>query len=165
MEISDKQWTRIRQIFHDAFKSSFHFAIATVNRDGSPHVSPIGSLMLLDDRKGFYFEEYAKNLSRNLDQNNRVCVMAVNSSVWTMLRSFFLGRFVSPPGMRLTGTAGVRREATPRELELFQNRVKKFRMFKGHQKLWGRLKYVRELHFDSCEPIRIGALTRGLGNE
>ena len=60
------------------------------------------------------------------------------------------------------GTAGERREATPRELELFHNRVKNYRMFKGYKMLWSRLRYVREIHFDAYEPIRIGALTRGL---
>jgi len=160
MEINDKQWTRIRKIFQDAFKSSFHFSIATVNKDGSPHVTPIGSLMLLEDRKGFYFEEYVSNLSRNLQHNKRVCVMAVNSGKWALIKSFFLGKFIAPPGVRLIGTAGERREATPREMELFRKRVKNYRMFKGYDLLWSKLRYVREIHFDAYEPIRIGALTR-----
>jgi len=165
MELNEKQWAQIRMIFQDAFNSSFHFAIATLNRDGSPHVTPIGSLMLLDDRKGFYFEEYVTNLSRNLEHNKRVCVMAVNTGKWAMLKSFFLGKFIAPPGVRLMGTATDRREATPQERELFQQRVKNYRMFKGYERLWSKLKYVREIHFDAYEPIRIGALTRDLGKE
>ncbi len=165
MQINDNQWAQIQSIFEDAFNSSFHFAIATVNKDGSPHVTPIGSLMLLEDRKGFYFEEYASNLSRNLQHKKRVCVMAVNSNKWTLLKSFFLGKFLIPPGVRLTGTAGERREATAEERELFKKRVKHYRMFKGYDLLWSKLRYVREIHFDAYEPIRIGALTRGIGNE
>jgi predicted pyridoxine 5'-phosphate oxidase superfamily flavin-nucleotide-binding protein len=162
MELDDRQWVQIRKIFQDAFNSSFHFSIATVNKDGSPHVTPIGSLMLRDDRTGFYFEEYVTNLSRNVQHNKRVCVMAVNSSKWRLLKSFFFGKFLAPPGVRLMGTVTDRREATPQELELFQKRVKNYRMFKGHKKLWSRLRHVRDIHFDSYEPIRIGALTRGL---
>jgi hypothetical protein len=165
MELGEKQWDQIRKIFQQAFNSSFHFAIATVNKDGSPHVTPIGSLMLLDGKKGFYFEEYVSNLSQNLQHNKRVCIMAVNSGKWALLKSFFLGKFIAPPGVRLMGNAGERREATPREIELFQKRVKNYRIFKGYKRLWSKLKYVREIHFDTYEPIRIGALTRGLWNE
>ncbi len=165
MELDSRRWDQIREIFQDAFTSSFHFAIATVNQDGSPHVTPIGSLILQDDRKGFYFEEYTSGLSRNLQRDKRVCVMAVNSAKWVMIKSFFLGRFIAPPGVRLMGTAGDRREATPRELALFKRRVRKYRMFKGHDLLWSRLRHVREIRFDAFEPIRVGALTRRIWNE
>jgi len=165
MELGEKQWDQIRKIFQQAFNSSFHFAIATVNKDGSPHVTPIGSLILQDDLKGFYFEEYVSNLSQNLQYNKRVCVMAVNTGKWAMLKSFFLGKFLAPLGVRLMGTVTERREATPREIELFHKRVKNYRMFKGYKRLWSRLKYVREIHFDAYEPVRIGALTRHIGNE
>ena len=160
MELTAQKWDVMKKIFKDAFSSSFHFSIATVNKDGSPHVTPIGSLMLRDDRTGFYFEEYVSNLSRNLQHNKRVCVMAVNSGKWTLLKSFFLGRFLTPPGVRLMGTAGERRDATPEELGLFKKRVRNYRMFKGYDLLWSRLRHVREIRFDSYEPIRIGTLTR-----
>jgi len=165
MELAMQNWTRIRRIFHAAFISSFHFSIATVNEDGSPHVTPIGSLILQDELKGFYFEEYASNLSRNLRHNKRVCVMAVNSGKWSLLKSFFLGRFLVPPGVRLMGTAGERREATPHEVDLFKKRFRKYRMFKGYDLLWSRLRHVREIRFDAYEPVRVGALTRAVWNE
>ncbi len=165
MELDDRRWNQIRRIFHDAFKSSFHFSIATVNPDGSPHVTPIGSLILQDGQKGFYFEHYVSGLSRNLQRNKRVCVMAVNSGKWGMIKSFFLGRFIAPPGVRLTGTAGERREATPEERAMFIKRVRKYRMFKGYDLLWSRLRHVRDIQFDSYEPIRIGALTRQVWDE
>lgn len=160
MELDSTTWTRIREIFRAAFKSSFHYSIATINDDGSPHVTPIGSLILRDDRTGFYFEEYPSGLSRNLKRDKRVCVMAVNTAKWPMIKSFFLGRFISPPGVRLMGTAGERREATPQEQAQFRARVRKYRMFKAHDLLWGGLKHVRDIRFHACEPIRIGALTR-----
>ncbi len=82
MELTVQQWDTMRKIFRNAFNSSFHYAIATVNKDGTPHVTPIGSLMLGDDRQGFYFEGYVSALARNLEHNKRVCVLAVNSGKW-----------------------------------------------------------------------------------
>jgi len=160
MELTMQQWDFLKKIFSNAFNSSFHFSIATVTKEGAPHVTPIGSLMLRDDCTGFYFEEYVSNLSRNLQQNKQVCIMAVNSGKWTLLKSLFLGRFLTPPGVRLMGIAGERREATPEEIALFKKRVRNYRMFKGYDLLWSRLRHVREIRFHSYEPIRIGTLTR-----
>lgn len=162
MDLDNAKWDRMREIFRNAFKSSFHFSIATVNEDGSPHVTPIGSLILRDDRTGFYFEEYVSFLSRNLKRDKRVCVMAVNTDKWAMIKSFFLGRFLSPPGVRLMGTVGERREATEEEQAQFRKLVRKYRMFKGHDLLWSRLRHVRDIRFHAYEPIRIGALTRNM---
>ncbi|OGW39663.1 MAG: hypothetical protein A2010_01525 [Nitrospirae bacterium GWD2_57_9] len=155
----------MRKICMDAFNSSFHYAIATVNKDGTPHVTPIGSLMLGEDRKGFYFEGYVSALSRNLQHNKRVCVLAVNSGKWSLLKSFFRGRITAPPGVRLMGTATERREATEQEMDQFRRRFRMYRMFKGYNLVWGNLRYVREIHFDAYEPVRIGALTRAVWNE
>ncbi len=165
MELTDLQWNTMKKIFKDAFNSSFHFAIATVNKDGTPHVTPIGSLMLGEARKGFYFEGYVSGLSRNLMHNKRVCVLAVNSGKWSLLKSFFLGRVTTPPGVRLMGTATDRREATEQEMDQFKRRFRMYRMFKGYDLVWGSLRYVREIHFDAYEPVRIGALTRAVWNE
>ncbi len=165
MELTAQKWETMRKIFNDAFNSSFHYAIATVNKDGSPHVTPIGSLMLGENRKGFYFEGYVSALSRNLQHNKHVCVLAVNSGKWSLLKSFFLGRITTPPGVRLMGTATERREATEREMDLFKGRFRMYRMFKGYDLVWGNLRYVREIHFDAYEPVRIGELTRHIWNE
>ena len=165
MELTNQQWDTMRKIFMDAFNSSFHYAIATVNKDGTPHVTPIGSLMLGEDRKGFYFEGYVSALSRNLQHNKRVCVLAVNSGKWSLLKSFFRGRITAPPGVRLMGTATERREATEQEMDQFRRRFRMYRMFKGYNLVWGNLRYVREIHFDAYEPVRIGALTRAVWNE
>lgn len=48
MELDNATWDRIRGIFRDDFISSFHFSIATVNPDGSPHVTDPGCLERLD---------------------------------------------------------------------------------------------------------------------
>lgn len=165
MELTVQQWGTMRKIFESAFNSSFHYAIATTNKDGTPHITPIGSLILGEDRKGFYFEGYVNALARNLQHNKRVCVLAVNSNKWSLLKSFFLGRITAPPGVRLLGTATERREATEQEMRMFRRRFRMFRPFKGYDLVWGNLRYVREIYFDSYEPVRIGALTREVWNE
>jgi hypothetical protein len=59
VEITPTDWSVIRRVFTRGFASSFHFAVASVGADGSPHLTPIGSVMLGTTGQGFYFEEYA----------------------------------------------------------------------------------------------------------
>ncbi|HWR72712.1 MAG TPA: pyridoxamine 5'-phosphate oxidase family protein, partial [Nitrospirota bacterium] len=73
-----------------------------------------------------------------------------------------------PPAVRLIGTAGERRKATDAEIRAFRRRVAPYRMFRGHDMLWKDLKHVRDITFDSFEPVHVGALTIDLwkrGNE
>ena len=58
------KWNLIRPIFDNAFKSCMHFAMATVNEDGSPHITPFGSLILREDPSGYFFDEYAPRLGK-----------------------------------------------------------------------------------------------------
>jgi uncharacterized protein len=162
MAITDQQWTIVRKLFAKTFLSSFHYAVATVGADGAPHVTPIGSLILRDNGKGFFFEEYLGATARNFQQDKRICVLAVHTSRWEFLKSLFLGRFTSPPAVRLTGTVGEKREATPEEMVLFRRRVGRFRFLKGHNLLWGRLRFVRDVTFDAVLPVRAGVMTAGL---
>lgn len=156
----DSHWEEIRQVFK---KSMGNYAFATANEDGSPHVSPIGSLFLRDNQTGFYFEEYSRILNKNLNRDNRICVLAVNfiKSFWA--RSFILGRYTAPPAVRLIGTVGERRKATPEEITMFRGIfwVKLFRWLglKGYQAGWRPLSHVRDVKFNSSEPVHAGIMT------
>jgi len=161
MEIGNR-WPEILKIFDDAYKSCFHFAVATVNRDGTPHVTPIGGLFLRDDRTGFYFEEFPSRLPENLNQNHRVCVMAVNSDKLFWGRALMDGKFPSPPGVRLLGTAGESREGTAEEMALFQKRMGFARSLKGYKVMWEHMHRVRDIKFDTIEPIDLGSMMAGL---
>lgn len=161
MEIS-QDWPDIKALFRETFRSSFHYAIATVNPDGSPHVTPIGSLILTQPGQGFYFEKFTQQLPRNLAANNRVCVLAVNSSRWFWIGSLFRGRFPTRPAIRLHGVAGELRPATEREKALWLKRVRPARFSKGHAMMWRDMDQVREIAFDRVEPVRIGRMTLGL---
>ncbi len=161
MEIKTN-WPEIKRIFKRSFRSSLHYAIATVGENGEPHITPIGSLILGKPGQGIYFEEFPHKLPRNLQTNQTVCVLAVDSGISFWLRSLLGGKFVSPPGIRLYGIAGELREATEKEIELWQRRVRRVRFTKGHTMMWKKMRMVREITFTRAEPVQMGEMTKGL---
>lgn len=158
MEI-ETSWPEIKAVFRDAQETCRYCSIASVNEDGSPHITPIGSLFLRDNCTGYYFEEYSQKMANNFRHNKRVCVLAVNSGVLYWFRSIFSGRFPSPPGVRLSGTVGPRRLGTEEEIESFQQRVRTARKTKGYELIWQNLKHVRDIHFESFEPVHVARMT------
>ncbi len=158
MEITPADWNAIRRVFTRGFASSFHFAVASVGADGSPHLTPIGSVMLGAPGQGFYFEEYAGGLAQRLERDQRICVMAVAAGKWELLGALWRGKAARPFGVRLYGTAGDRREATPEEVARMHRRVRHLRLLRGHGLLWGRLRTVRDVRFHAFEPVRIAPL-------
>lgn len=155
-------WKDIKRFFNQSFSSSFHYSFATVNENGEPHVTPIGSLILREPGHGVYFEEFPRQLSLNLQNNKKVCVLAVNSSRWFWIKSLFGGRFASPPAIRLYGTVGEVREATEKEIKLWHHRVRWTRASKGYALMWKNMKMVRDINFYRLEPVNIGVMTQGL---
>jgi len=157
-----KHWKTIQLVFQEARDSSLHYAIATVNEDGTPHITPIGALFLREDKTGFYFEEFPVNMSRNSERNPRVCILAVNSNPTFWLKSLVAGKFEPPPAVRLKGTVGKRREGTKEEIAMWQDHVKPARGTKGHEILWKNMRMVRDIQFDSFEPVSCGEMTQDL---
>lgn len=153
-------WSMTRTLFRHAFRSSFHYAIATVNENGTPHLTPIGSVLFDEPGRGIFFDIFSSQLSKNLDRDPRVCVMAVDSGKGLWLASLARGRFSRPPALRLSGTAGPRRPATPKERQRWLRRVRPLRRFKGHELLWGDLTHVRDLSFDTALPVHLGTMTK-----
>ncbi len=161
MEIG-KHWSTIQSIFEEAFRSCMHFAVATVGEDGSPHITPIGALLLRDNQTGFYFEENPIKLPHNLKTNPRVCVMAVNADKLFWGKALMEGEFPAPPAVRLSGITGQPRKATPEEIALWQAKIAPLKGLKGYQLLWSHFSTVRDISFDSFEPVETGEMTRGL---
>jgi pyridoxine/pyridoxamine 5'-phosphate oxidase len=161
MEIGN-HWYAIRNIFEEAFKSCTHFAVATVNEDGSPHVTPIGALILCEDRTGFYFDEYPSRMPENLKRNPRVCILAVNADKIFWAKSLMEGRFSSPPAVRLTGIVGELRGASEEEKEAWHKRIAVAKGLKGYQIMWERMGRVCDIRFESFEPVDLGQMTSGL---
>ena len=154
-----KHWQTIRALFEQAYQSCLHFAIATVNEDGSPHVTPIGALILRNDPSGFYFEENPVRMPRNLKGNPRVCILALNADKQFWGNALINGKFSTPPAVRLLGIAGPLRQATPDEVALWQEKIALVRSTKGYQLLWSSFSRVRDIVFDSFEPVDVGAMT------
>jgi len=161
-EINDQNWKRICKIFKDTFTSSFYYSFASVDESGTPHVSPIGSLILRPDKTGYYFEKNPRLMPANFEHNKKVCVMAVNMSKWPFMKFFLSGKLREPFGVRLIGTVGEKRPATPDEMDAFLAKVRPYRFFRGHKLLWRKLRDVRDITFDSFEPVNFGALTKDL---
>lgn len=155
-------WKTIRAIFQETLASSLHYAIATVNEDGSPHVTPIGALFLREDRTGFYFDVFTSNMSANLERDPRVCILAVNSSVPFWQKSMSAGRCEIPPSVRLTGRVGEKRKATEGELALWREHVAFARGMRGYDMLWKDMNRVRDITFDGFEPVHMGEMTKDL---
>ena len=150
----DDSWRTIRDIVVRAKASSLHCAIASVDADGAPHITPVGTVFLRDDRTGFYFDQYTSALSRNIDADPRVCVMAVDTGRVFWLRSLISGRFIAPPAVRLYGTAGPLRAATQSELEQVRASVRKTQWSRGGKMLWSDFSHVRDIAFIGFRPVR-----------
>ena len=125
-------------------------------------MTPIGHVFLRENRTAFYLEAHARKLPHNLDQNPRVCLLLVNSRGLFWARSLFKGRFSSPPGMRLIGIAGRRRDATDEEKATYMARVGPFRMTKGYERIWKDLGFVCDIQLERVEPVLYPVLTDGL---
>ena len=155
MEIG-KHWRTIQMVFQESLGSSMHYAVATVNEDGSPHVTPIGALFLRENKTGFYFDEFPVSMSRKLERNPWVCILAVNSNPTFWQKSLLAGKFETPPAVRLKGFAGKKREGTKEEIAMWQNHVKLARGTKGYDLMWKNMRMVRDIYFDSFEPVSCG---------
>lgn len=158
-------WPQIRRVCNHALGSSLHYSMATINADGPPHVTPIGSLLLREPGRAIYFEKFTRHMLENLRHNNKICVLAVNSGLWFWLKSLFRGRFATPPALRLHGTVGAPRKATSEEIALWQRRVRRLRRTKGHALIWRDMCDVRDIHFTKVEGVHIGPMTRGVWSE
>lgn len=161
----DENWPQITKLFKQSFNSSFHYAIASVNDNGDPHVTPIGSLILNKPGQGLYFEEFTRQLPQNISTHSKVCILAVNSSRWFWIKSLFLGKFSSPPAVRLHGVVGSVREATQNEITLWHRRLKAVRLSKGYAMMWANMKMVRDIQITGVDPVHIGEMTRYAWNK
>ncbi len=144
-----------------AFRTSFHCAIGTVDADGMPHVTPIGSVLLGQPGDALYFQIFTAALSKNLSHNPRLCILAVNSGLRLWLPAFLRGRFSRPPGVRLIGhVVGPARPPTDAERARWQRRVRWVRWTPGYGVLWKKLETVRDVRIEKVQWIRLGAMSR-----
>ena len=159
MKITKENWKKITNYYTEYLKRSFYCSFATTSNKSEPNVTPIGSLILRDNFTGFFFDIFPSVMADNLEDNGRVCLLLINTSKFFWFKSFSRGVFEKPSGIKLAGTVGEKREATPEEKEAFLKKYKKFKRFKGFKILWGNLSYVRDVTFTDYYPINTGAMT------
>ena len=159
MKITDENWKKITKYYNEYMKGSVCCTLATTSSKNEPNVTPIGSLILRDDFSGFFFDIFPSVMVENIEDNGRVCLLLVNTSKFFWFQSFRKGVFKKPSGIKMAGTIGKKREATPEEKEAFLVKFKMFKPFKGFKLLWGDLTYVRDVTFTDYYPINTGTMT------
>lgn len=147
------EWKQVKSVLERGQASAVYCSIATINPDGTPHITPVGTVFLRGDQTGYFFDHYARALGENIDHNPNVCVMAVNSGRFFWLRSLLSGRFISPPGVRLYGKVGPLREATTDEIAKIESRVRPSMWMKGARLLWTDFTHVRDVEFTRYKPV------------
>ncbi len=152
------------QLFKEKIKPLFSRAVfcsvATVDVEGKPHVSPIGSVVLRDMKQGWFFQKFTKNIPQNANSCEYATIMAVNDSKWFWLKSIFKGQFKKPPAMRLLVKLGEVRCANEAETQKFQRRVGLFKRTKGYQLMWQEMANIREFEIIDYKPIYVGQMTK-----
>ncbi len=161
MEIKS-DWQEIKKHFSKSFRSSFHVAIASVDENNNPTVTPIGSLFLNNNQTGFYFEKFPTKLNAHSKFNKNVCILAVNSGIRFGLTSLFRGQFKSHPAIKLYGQMGERRKATDVEIKRLNTRMKITISLRGNKYLWGDMQLVRDIVFSKAEKMNLGKMTEKL---
>jgi hypothetical protein len=157
MKITDEIYkNKIKPLFAKAMFTS----VATVTEDGMPHVSPIGSVFLLNKDKGFYFEKFTKNISKNSQHTPYATLMSVNVSKWFWLKSLFKGQFKTPPAIRLLVKLGGLREGSDKEDITFKRKVSLFKRTKGYDLMWKDMSMIREFEIVDYKPVVIGKMTK-----
>lgn len=157
-----QDWDMIRRHFNKSFKSNFYVSIASVDSEGYPTVTPIGSLFLNDNQSGFYFEKFPSKLPGHSKTNPKVCLLGVNSGRIFWLKALFRGRFSDYPAIKLYGELGDRRKASQAEINRLDRRMKWTKGLKGNTYLWKNMEFVREIHFSKSEKINLGKMTADL---
>lgn len=155
-------WLEIKKHFNKSFRTNFHVSIASVDKECSPTVTPIGSLFLNNNQTGFYFEKFPTKLPENSKDNENICVLGVNSNTLFWLSSLFSGQFKSFPAIKLYGQLGNRRKATDIEIKRLNARMRTTKWLNGNGYLWGKMEFVRDVTFTKAEKINLGKMTEEL---
>jgi len=155
----EKDLRSLRRHFNQSVSSSFHVSIATVNPDGSPWVTPIGSFLITRDGVGIYFEMFANQMTKNFQENNQVVIMGVNSGFWFWFKSIIRGKFHHSPALRLVGNVGPLRKPSEEEIKIISKRFDKFKGTHGHKIMWSKIGNIREIQINRVASVNIGKMT------
>lgn len=155
-DVLHARWPEIRALR----KRTLFAAIATVDEDGLPHVTPVGSVFLHPtEPRGYYHPLMVKALRRHLRERRRFSLLFVDPAVRTWLPALVKGRFDRLVAARLTGYAdGPPRRATEDEVERWKRVVRPVRWTRGHDLMWSKVTLTQELVFDGYRPVSFGPM-------
>ena len=139
---------------------STYCSIATVSKEGVPHVTPIGSVIIKTKDSGIFYEKFTKKIPENSKHNQLATIMFVNDGNWFWFKSLFKGGFKTPPAIRMVIKFGELRQERAGEGNIFKRKVKMFSFTKGHKILWSDMSHVREFEIIDFKPVFIGKMTR-----
>jgi uncharacterized pyridoxamine 5'-phosphate oxidase family protein len=155
-------WEKIKKDFSGCRQTTMGVVqIASVDQNGVPNMTPIGSLFLTGECQGFFCNRFPENLNKNIESNDRVCIIAMNTSKWFWLKSLFNGRFSTCPGIKLFGRISRRRPILEHEKTRWEKQIRPFRFLKGYDRLWKNMQYVSDIRFDAYEYLKAGEMTSG----
>lgn len=159
--IDESAWELVRTLTRAGMLSSLHCSVASINADGTPHVTPIGSLLLNPKKPGhaLYFEMFNTQLAANVAANPNVCILSVDSGRTTWIKALLSGSFKQRPAIRLMGTVGPLRPADEAEAARFKRLVKPALRTKGGRALWSATSPVRDVTITSFKTVHLGAMT------
>lgn len=158
MKNLDDAWPQIMEVV----RRTRIFLIASINDDGSPHITPIGTVFLRPDHTGYYIEKYPVGLRRNVERDQRVCIYAADATLRLWLRALVTGRAPRTLAVRLIARAGERRALTPEEHRRWLHKVRQLRWTRGYKQLWAEMHHARDLEIIDYAPVELGPLTRHL---
>ncbi len=157
----ENNWEIVKKDFVACQKSSMGLVqIASVDSEGIPNMTPIGSMFLNDDKTAFFCNRFPENLNRNLKTNDKICVIAMKSSKWFWMKSLFKGRFATCPGIKLFGRVRAKRKIKKDERAQWQRVVKPFRFLKGYHLLWKDMSHASDIVFEDYEYLKAGKMTQ-----
>ena len=156
----ERDWGIVRHVFRRAQNAGLYHTFSSINDDGTPNITPIGSLVLSEDRPGgFYFDVFNRALANNVDRNSNIAILAVDSRKHFWFKSILFRKFNTPPAIRLIGKVSARRQATPLEVKHCIDEVKFLRLMGESSQLGKQLKNIREVTFTRADVLNIGAMT------
>ena len=163
MQIEDENWERIckfwGKISHATASPNIPYCVfATVNEDGSPRIAPYSSLILCENKKGFFFDQFAQQMTKNFDRDRKISILLLKTSRWFWVKAVLFGKFDHAPGIRLMGSVGKKREAEVQEIDAFKRSLRMLKSFRGYEPLWGNMKYCRDILFESFETVKCGPM-------
>lgn len=157
MTFTHEDWQSIRST---VARAGF-CAVASINADGSAHLTPIGSVWLeKEPGKAMLFQRFTRQLPDNALRDERICLLATRNDAWFWIKALILGRFAAPPGVRIYARLGPPRPARPEEIARFHGRMKLFRWTRGFRLLWADLRVARDLHIEAVRPVVIGPMSQ-----